>query len=200
MIAIIDYQMGNLKSVQKSFEGIGFKAKITNDSKIIKKAKGLVIPGVGAFDGAIKNLHEMGMISAIKDFVSSGKPLLGICLGMQLLMTTSEENGLHRGLDLIPGEVLRLPSKVKIPHMGWNSLGLQKQTLLTGKIEKGSYFYFVHSYYVKPQNTEHIVATTEYGIEFCSIIEKENIMGVQFHPEKSSYLGQKILINFGEMI
>ncbi len=200
MIAIIDYQMGNLKSVQKSLETVGYKTIVTADPDKINNADAVIIPGVGAFSGAVENLQKVGMTAAINDFVNTGKPLLGICLGMQLLMSASEENGLHRGLDLIPGEVLKLLSTVKIPHMGWNSVQPKNASTLTGGIEKDSYFYFVHSYYVKPYDNKHIVAVTEYGIEFCSIIQKENIMGVQFHPEKSSSLGQKILINFGRMI
>ncbi|KUO53537.1 MAG: imidazole glycerol phosphate synthase subunit HisH [Desulfitibacter sp. BRH_c19] len=200
MIEIIDYGMGNLRSVQKSLEGIGYKAAITSNPERIARANGVILPGVGAFADAIDNLKTSGMIEAIREVVKNGKPLLGICLGMQLLMSSSEENGLYQGLDLIDGEVLKIPSTVKVPHMGWNSLAINKNHRLLSGIEENSYFYFVHSYYVNPKNKGYIVASTQYGIDYCSVIAKDNIMGVQFHPEKSSSLGQIILKSFGEMI
>ncbi len=200
MIEIIDYGMGNLRSVQKSLENIGYKAAITSDPEKVAKADGVILPGVGAFADAIDNLKTSGMIEAIWKVVEEGKPFLGICLGMQMLMSVSEENGLHKGLGLIDGEVLKIPSTVKVPHMGWNSLAINRNHKLLANIQENSYFYFVHSYYVMPKNREYIVASTQYGIDYCSVIAKENIMGVQFHPEKSSSLGQIILKNFGEMI
>lgn len=200
MITIIDYGMGNLRSVQKSLEGIGYKAEITSDPDKVAVSSGVIVPGVGAFADAIKNLKANGMADAIVEVVKEGKPLLGICLGMQLLMTVSEENGLHNGLGLIEGQVLKIPSTVKVPHMGWNSIKINREHKLISGIKDNSYFYFVHSYYVRPDNEDYIVAYTHYGIDYCSIIARDNVMGIQFHPEKSSSLGQQILRNFGEMI
>lgn len=200
MIEIIDYGMGNLRSVQKSLQSLGYKAAITSDPEKIASADGVILPGVGAFADAISNLKSSEMVEAISKVVQDGKPFLGICLGMQLLMSASEENGWHHGLGLIEGEVLKIPSTVKVPHMGWNSLAINQNHQLLSGIQENSYFYFVHSYYVQPKNREYIVASTQYGIDYCSVIAKDNIMGVQFHPEKSSSLGQIILKNFGEMI
>lgn len=205
MIKIIDYGMGNLRSVQKSLEGVGYKAEITSDPDKVKKASGVILPGVGAFADAIDNLKSGGMADAVKHIVKEGKPLLGICLGMQLLMTVSEENGLYDGLGVIEGQVLKIPSQqtrstLKVPHMGWNAVTINTEHRLISGIEDNSYFYFVHSYYVKPDNEKYIVTNTNYGIDYCSVIAKDNVMGIQFHPEKSSSLGQKILKNFGEMI
>ncbi|MEW6623927.1 MAG: imidazole glycerol phosphate synthase subunit HisH [Bacillota bacterium] len=200
MIIIIDYGMGNLRSVQKSLERNGFNALISSDPDKVKDAAGLILPGVGAFADAMDNLINSGMAEAIKEFVKTGKPFLGICLGMQLMLTTSEENGWYQGLDLIQGEVLKLPTSVKVPHMGWNTLKLTKEHPLIKGIEDGSYFYFVHSYYVSTANDDDTVALSHYGIDFCALMAKDNIMGVQFHPEKSSLLGQVILKNFGRMV
>nr|WP_277995544.1 imidazole glycerol phosphate synthase subunit HisH [Desulfitibacter alkalitolerans] len=200
MITIIDYGMGNLRSVQKSLEGVGYKAEITSDPEKVAAASGIILPGVGAFADAIENLKTSGMVDAIMHVVKEGKPLLGICLGMQLLMTVSEENGFYDGLGIIEGQVLKIPSIVKVPHMGWNSITIKRDHKLISGVKNNSYFYFVHSYYVKPDNEEYAAASTHYGIDYCSIIARDNVMGIQFHPEKSSSLGQKILRNFGEMI
>ncbi len=200
MIVIIDYGMGNLRSVQKSLEAMGYNTLIASDPDQLKMASKVILPGVGAYEDAMKNLEEIGMDQAIKDFVQTGRPFLGICLGMQMLMSVSEENGFHKGLDLVPGQVLKLPTSVKVPHMGWNSLDFQRSIPLTNGIRDGNFLYFVHSYYVKLNNVNYSVATTDYGMNFCSIVAKDNILGVQFHPEKSSSLGQNILKNFGEMM
>ena len=200
MITIIDYGMGNLRSVQKSLEGVGYKAEITSDPDKVAAASGIILPGVGAFADAIENLKTSGMVDAIMHVIKKGKPLLGICLGMQLLMTVSEENGFYNGLGVIEGQVLKIPATVKVPHMGWNSITVKREHKLISGVKNNSYFYFVHSYYVKPDNEEYAAAYTHYGIDYCSIIAKDNVMGIQFHPEKSSSLGQIILRNFGEMI
>lgn len=200
MIKIIDYGMGNLRSVQKALEKLGFQADITSLSSEIAAAQGVILPGVGAFEDAMANLKSSGLVDSIRKVVEKGVPLLGICLGMQMLLSTSEENGLHEGLDLIPGKVLRLPEKVTVPHMGWNRLEVKKEHPLVTGINPGDFVYFVHSYYVAPDKADSVVCETDYGINFASVIAKDNIMGIQFHPEKSSSVGLKILRNYGEMV
>ncbi len=204
MIAIIDYGMGNLRSVQKAFERIGHSAVVTRDKKIINDADKIVLPGVGAFPDCMKNLADLGLIEPIIKGVEAGKPFLGICLGLQLLFTESEEFGTHKGLDIIKGRVIRFPeglssngTRLKIPHMGWNEIRMKKKTPVLDGIPEGSYLYFVHSYYVVPQDKDIIATTTYYGVEFVSSIWKDNIFACQFHPEKSQQAGLKILVNFG---
>jgi glutamine amidotransferase len=205
MIAIIDYGMGNLRSVQKGFEKVGYEATVTADPKVVLEADKVVLPGVGAFRDCIRNLEEGGFIEPILKVVRAGRPFLGICLGLQLLFTESEEFGLHKGLDIIPGRVVRFPEgmtengeKLAVPHMGWNQLAMQHGSPLFAGIPDGTNVYFVHSYYVKPDDSGVVAATTNYGIEFCSAICRDNVMATQFHPEKSQELGLKILKNFGE--
>lgn len=193
MILILDYGMGNLRSVSKAFEEVGAEVLISSHPDFIKQAKGLVIPGVGAFGKGMENLKKLNIIQDIQKAVRDKKPLLGICLGMQLLFTESFEHGIHQGLNLIGGEVVRFEG-VKIPHMGWNQVRV-KSEMFTG-IPKDSFFYFAHSYYVVPENSKVGVGMTNYGISFPSVIEKEPIFGVQFHPEKSGKWGLKFLENF----
>ncbi len=206
MIAIIDYGMGNLRSVQKGFEKVGFEAVVTADPKLVLEADRVVLPGVGAFRDCIRNLEEGGFIEPILKVVREGRPFLGICLGLQLLFTESEEFGLHKGLDIIPGRVVRFPEgmtengeKLAVPHMGWNQLTLKKETPLFRGIADGTNVYFVHSYYVKPDDPAVVATTTSYGIDFCSAVCRDNVMATQFHPEKSQENGLKILKNFGEL-
>jgi len=199
MICIIDYRMGNLRSVQKGFEKVGNSAFITNKSREITKAKKLVLPGVGAFGKAIDSIHELRLRNTILKMVSDGIPLLGICLGMQLLLEKSEESNRAQGLKLIPGVVKRFQSGKKIPHIGWNQINIKKSIPLLNNIPDGSYFYFVHSYFSHPADNEHIYANTDYEEEFPSIIGRDNIYGIQFHPEKSQDLGLQILKNFAEL-
>ncbi len=206
MIAIIDYGMGNLRSVQKGFEKVGFEAVVTSDPKAILGAERIVLPGVGAFRDCMKNLEQGGFIDPILRVINEGRPFLGICLGLQLLFSESEEFGNNRGLGLIPGRVLRFPAgmtrggeELKVPHMGWNSLSIKQCDGLFNGIPDGTYFYFVHSYYVMPEDPSVIAATTDYGMEFCSSVRKDNIVATQFHPEKSQERGLAILRNFGEM-
>lgn len=206
MIAIIDYGMGNLRSVQKGFEKAGFEAVVTSDPKAILGAERIVLPGVGAFRDCMKNLEQGGFIDPILKVINEGRPFLGICLGLQLLFSESEEFGLHRGLGLIPGRVLRFPAgmtregeELKVPHMGWNRLSIKRRDGLFNGIPDGAYFYFVHSYYVMPEDPSVTAATTDYGMEFCSSVRKDNIVATQFHPEKSQERGLAILRNFGEM-
>jgi glutamine amidotransferase len=206
MIAIIDYGMGNLRSVQKAFEKVGYEARVTSDPKVVLEAERIVLPGVGAFRDCIRNLEEGGFIEPILRVIREGRPFLGICLGLQLLFTESEEFGLHRGLDVIPGRVVRFADglkdgdeDLKVPHMGWNQLAVKRRPPALAGIADGSNFYFVHSYYVKPDDPSVVATTTEYGGEFCSSIWKDNIVATQFHPEKSQEKGLAILKNFGEM-
>jgi glutamine amidotransferase len=200
MIKIIDYGMGNLRSVQKTFEKLGYEAQITSKPVDIEKAKGIILPGVGAFEDAIKNLKLSGLVESIYEAVNKGVPFLGICLGMQMLLSISEENGIHEGLNIIPGKVIRLPGKVTVPHMGWNQIEIKKQHPLLKGINVGDFVYFVHSYYVVPDDYDNTVCVTDYGVKFSSIIADKNIMGIQFHPEKSGGVGLKILENYGELV
>ncbi len=196
MIAIIDYGMGNLRSVQKAFEFMGFNAHITDNKKLLEEASHIVLPGVGAFADAIRSLNDSGACDAIKREIKKGKPFLGICLGMQLLFEKSFENGEHEGLGLIPGTVVPFAGeRLKVPHMGWNSLLNCKSALLSGM--GGSYAYFVHSYIAKGVPEENIAAWTDYSGRFPAAVNKENIYGLQFHPEKSDETGLLILRRFG---
>lgn len=206
MIAIIDYGMGNLRSVQKAFEKVGYEARVTSDPQVVLEAERIVLPGVGAFRDCIRNLEEGGFIEPILRVIREGRPFLGICLGLQLLFTESEEFGLHRGLDVIPGRVVRFADglkdgdeDLKVPHMGWNQLAVKRRPPALAGIPDGANFYFVHSYYVKPDDPAVVATTTDYGGEFCSSVWKDNIVATQFHPEKSQEKGLAILKNFGEM-
>ena len=196
MIAILDYGVGNLRSISKALEFVGAKIKITKDYEDIEKSDAIVLPGVGAFTNAMNELKPL--VKVIKSYT---RPILGICLGMQLFFTKSEEGGISEGLNLIEGRVVKFPSSVKIPHMGWNSIRIisNKSKLLNG-IKSGEYFYFVHSYYCIPKEEDVKIATTLYGVEFSSVIEKENIFATQFHPEKSGEAGLKIIRNFVNIV
>ena len=193
--------MGNVRSVAKAFESIGAKIEVTANKNKLASAKALVLPGVGAFSAGMKNLRKFKLIPEIEKAVNEGKPFLGICLGLQLLFTESEEHGRHKGLNLIPGEVVRFKSNLKIPHMGWNTITKvttrkRQSTGLLNGIPDGSYFHFVHSYFVLPLKRQYILARCKYGRNFACVAGKDNIFGIQFHPEKSSDLGLKILKNF----
>lgn len=205
MIAIIDYGMGNLRSVQKGFEKVGCDAVVTADPKVVLEAEKIVLPGVGAFRDCMRNLEQGGFIEPILRVIAEGRPFLGICLGLQLLFSEGEEFGVHRGLDVIPGKVVRFPEgmmeggeKLPVPHMGWNQLSFRQRPAAFEGIEEGTNVYFVHSYYVLPDDPSVIATTTRYGIEFCSSIRKDNIVATQFHPEKSQETGLRILRNFAE--
>jgi glutamine amidotransferase len=206
MIAIIDYGMGNLRSVQKGFEKVGFEAVVTTDPRLVLEAERVVLPGVGAFRDCIRNLETGGFVEPIQRVIREGRPFLGICLGLQLLFTESEEFGLHRGLDIIPGRVVRFPDgmheggeRLAVPHMGWNQISFRAASPVFAGIAEGSDVYFVHSYYVKPDDPSVVATTTGYGIEFCSSVRKDNVVATQFHPEKSQEVGLTILKNFGDM-
>ncbi len=199
MIAIIDYGMGNLRSVQKAFEKVGAAAIITQKPEDIKKAAKVVLPGVGAMKPAIEKLEALDLIPTIKETIKSGKPFLGICLGLQLLFDESNEGGKVRGLGIVPGNVTRF-TKLKVPHMGWNQIQIKNQecAILKG-ISNLANVYFCHSYFVAPKNTAATAALTDYGVHFTSAFAENNIFGVQFHPEKSQETGLKILKNFTEL-
>ena len=202
MIAIIDYGMGNLRSVQKGFERMGREAVVTRDPRTILDASKVVLPGVGAFPDCMRNLEEFGLIDAVKQSIASGKPFLGICLGLQLLFTESEEFGISKGLDIIKGRVVRFKGPefkdLKIPHMGWNSVSIKRRPAAMQDVPDGSNVYFVHSFHVVPEDPGVIATTTTYGIDFVSSVWKDNVFAVQFHPEKSQALGLSILKRFGE--
>lgn len=200
MIAIIDYGMGNLRSVHKGFEKVGVKTAVVSDPALVDKADGVVLPGVGAFADAMANLRSAGMVEAILRSVKEGKPFLGICLGQQLLFDASEEWGYTEGLGIFPGQVRRLPEGLKVPHMGWNQIEIVRPDPLLEGIPDRSSFYFVHSYAVDPADKEIVLTQTEYGVHFASIVGKNRVYGIQFHPEKSSALGMKILENFGRVV
>jgi len=201
MIAIIDYGMGNLRSVQKGFERVGSSALITSDPAQVAAADKVVLPGVGAFEDAISELRRLNLDRPVLDAVHSGKPFLGICLGLQLLFDVSYENGRHKGLGVVPGEVVRfqLPKEYSVPHMGWNQLAIRKPTPILHGLDEGTYVYFVHSYYVVPEDKSVIAAETDYGGPFCSMIAFDNVFATQFHPEKSQSDGLRMLKNFAEM-
>lgn len=206
MIAIIDYGMGNLRSVQKGFEKVGFEAVVTADPSVVLEAERVVLPGVGAFGDCMRNLEQGGFVEPILKVIQDGRPFLGICVGMQMLLTDSTEFGLTRGLDVIPGHVLRFPEnmvangeRLKVPHMGWNQLSIKTAAPIFKGIDDGVNVYFVHSYYEMPDDRSAVAATSEYGLTFCAAIWKDNIVATQFHPEKSQEIGLRILKNFGEM-
>jgi imidazole glycerol-phosphate synthase subunit HisH len=201
MIAIIDYQMGNLRSVQKALERVGHAAVITSNPGEIAAAERVILPGVGAFEDAIAELRRRDLVPAIKDVIAADKPFLGICLGLQLLFDVGYENGVHEGLGIVSGECVRfeLPQEYKVPHMGWNGLQIRRRAPVLEGIAEGTNFYFVHSYYVKPRDVEVIAAETDYGGDFCSMIWRGNLFATQFHPEKSQADGLRLLRNFAEL-
>lgn len=200
MIAIIDYGMGNLRSVEKAFEKIGAKALVTRDIVKIDEAQAIVLPGVGAFKDCMDNLEKFDLIPVLKGSIRSGKPFLGICLGLQLLFSYSEEGLGREGLDLLKGRVKRFQSDLKIPQMGWNQISIKKESPLLKGVKDDAYLYFVHSYYVEPEEKDVILTQTFYGVNFVSSIEKGNIFATQFHPEKSQDIGLKILENFSKLL
>jgi glutamine amidotransferase len=202
MIAIIDYGMGNLRSVQKALERVGYPAIIVSTPEALKQAQGIVLPGVGAFGDTMDNLRAQGLDRAIKQEIAAGKPFLGVCLGLQVLFEGSEEMGSYQGLGILPGRVRRFAGGLKVPHMGWNQVNLRQcpdNPLFQGIPDK-SYFYFVHSYYVEPVDKAIVSGATEYGITFTSMVARGNLFGVQFHPEKSSDIGQRVYANFGRLV
>jgi glutamine amidotransferase len=199
-IVIVDYGMANLRSVQKAFEKVGAGAVISADPNAFADADKLVLPGVGAFRDAIARLREANFVNPIKRHIDQGKPFLGICLGLQLLFTRSYEDGVHEGLDIFPGEIVRFENVpgLKVPHMGWNQLRIRKPAPIFRDLPPEPSVYFVHSYYVKPKDASIIAAETDYPTPFTSVIWKDNVMATQFHPEKSQKVGLAMLRNFVE--
>ena len=229
MIAIIDSGIANLRSVEKGFEKVGVVARVVQEPRLLRDAAGIVLPGVGAFADGIAMLETAGFIEPLRREIESGKPILGICLGLHFLFSESEEFGLHKGLDILPGRVRRFPdtvrssveglrraplgsepqgrrqssrhrpSRLKVPHMGWNRVQLQGAVPIMEGIPDGSYFYFVHSYYVEPDEEGVVAGITEYGVAFTSMIWRDHLFATQFHPEKSQALGLRLLANFGKL-
>lgn len=198
MITIVDYQMGNLRSVQKAIEKVGGEAKISSDGAEIADAEKLVLPGVGAFGDAMTELRRRNLDQPIRDFIDSGRPFLGICLGLQLLFQRSYEHGQHEGLGVLEGEVVRfdLPGEYKVPHMGWNTVTKQSDVPILNGTPNGTHFYFVHSYFVVPTDPDVVALQSDYGGKFCAMIRRDNLYATQFHPEKSQADGLALLRAF----
>ena len=201
MIAIIDYDAGNIRSVEKALTYLGEESVVSRDPETLFQADKVILPGVGSFGDAMENLHKYGLVSVIRDVIKEGKPFLGICLGLQLLFESSEETPGVEGLGILKGRILRIPPapSLKIPHMGWNSLHLQNNGRLFRDIPEDTYVYFVHSYYLHAEEPEIVKAVTDYSTEIHASVEKDNVFACQFHPEKSSRYGLKILENFAKL-
>ncbi|MCI0419219.1 MAG: imidazole glycerol phosphate synthase subunit HisH [Acidobacteria bacterium] len=199
MITIVDYAINNLRSVEKAFASMNLPVEVSDDPERIRSAEKLVLPGVGAFADAMNNLQTKNLIAAIRESVRAGTPLLGLCLGLQLLFSESEEFGRTEGFRFIPGKVRRLPDRLPVPHIGWNQLHLQRSDPLLEGIREDSFVYFVHSYYAEPEDKEDVLATTDYAIEFPAIARRGNVWATQFHPEKSQDVGLRMLKNFAAM-
>ncbi len=198
-IAIIDYQAGNLRSVQKALERYGAETIITSEPDRIESAAGVVFPGQGANDSSMRNLRRKELVEPIKAFIEGGRPFLGVCLGLQLLMEGSDE-GVEPGLGVLRGWVRQLPPGLKVPHMGWNRVELQTRHPLLKGVPNGSYFYFVHSYYADPNDESLVTGKTTYGVEFCSAVAWDSVLAVQFHPEKSGQTGLRVYENFVRLV
>ncbi len=198
MMCVVDYGVGNLRSITRGLEKAGAKVKLTRSVEDLIEAEAVVLPGVGAFRDALKNIEPLRNI--LLQEVKNGKPFLGICLGLQILFEESTEGGRTQGLSLIKGKVVKLPDSVKVPHIGWNTIEIKKRNPLLNDVAEGAYFYFVHSYYAIPEDEEVIVATTKYGVEFPSVICNGNIFATQFHPEKSGEVGLRVLRNFVRVV
>lgn len=211
-IIMIDYGASNIRSAQKAFEHIGADVQLTDDPEVVRRASKLVLPGVGAFGSGMAGLDRHNLPEAIQESVRRGVPFLGICVGMQLMFTEGHEMGIHQGLDLLPGKVVKFPDSLtvknsqstinhlKVPHMGWNQLEPAWENPLLDDIQAGDYTYFVHSYYCDPEDATAVLAWTDYGFPFASVVAKDNIYGLQFHPEKSQNVGLTILKNFVEKL
>lgn len=201
-IAIVDYGMGNLRSVEKALEKVGGKPLVTRDPEAVRSAQAVVLPGVGAFGACMENLRKYGLDKVVLDVIERGTPFFGICLGMQLLFEESEEFGPVHGLGVLPGRVVRFPASAErpVPHMGWNQIRVCAEVPHLRNVADGSFVYFVHSYYVVPANGEVVATTTEYGVEFASAVHWKNIFATQYHPEKSQRVGLALLRNFVEAV
>lgn len=202
MIAIIDYGAGNIQSVNKSLKYIGCDALVTRDKDVILKADGAVLPGVGSFGDTMDTMNSYGIKDTVLDYIKTNKPFLGICLGLQLLFPESEESPNKKGLSVLDGSIVKIPSGegLKIPHIGWNSLDIKKTDGIFKGIEQNSYVYFVHSYYLKAKEQSIVAAQTQYGVTIDAAVEKDNVIATQFHPEKSGETGLKMLKNFADIV
>lgn len=199
MITIIDYHLNNLRSLENTLRRLGHDTCVTSEAEDVRAAEKLVLPGVGAFGDAMRNLYELGLAELIIQKVSEGTPMLGVCLGMQLLFGESEEFGRHSGLGLLSGKIQRIPEGVHIPHMGWNQLYRKRADPVLEGIDEGSFVYFVHSYYASPEDRDLVIATTDYGIDVPAVVGAGNVWATQFHPEKSQHVGARILDNFARL-
>ena len=201
IIAIVDYDAGNIKSVEKALQFLGQEPVVTRDKETLLQAEKVIVPGVGAFGDAMGKMHQYGLVEVLREIAAKGTPLLGICLGLQLFFESSEETPGVEGLGLLPGKIVRIPDKegFKIPHMGWNSIQINPASRLLKGIEEGAYVYFVHSYYLQAENEADVAATTDYVVNIHAAAEHENIFATQFHPEKSGEIGLRILKNFIEL-
>jgi len=199
MIAVIDYSAGNLRSVVNAITRLGYVPEVTDDPEVLLRARAVVLPGVGAAADTMANLNRLGLVDTIKQVITDGKPFLGICMGLQLLFTGTEEGGWHQCLGVFPGTVKRLPHGQKIPHMGWNQMRQKRKHPVLNGIPDKSDFYFVHSYYVDAEDRSLVLGETAYGLDFCSIIARDKLVATQFHPEKSGETGLKLYDNFFKM-
>ena len=201
MITVVDYGVGNLHSVAKALEKVGAETRVTSDWRDVEKSDGVVLPGVGAFKDSMDAMHRSDLAKAIKSFIQSGKPFLGVCVGLQMLFSESEEFGKSKGLDVFAGKVVKFDQGQKVPHMGWNQIQIKKQgnPLLKG-LKDGDFLYFVHSFYVVPENSNITATQTAYGLDFTSMVWEKNVFGTQFHPEKSQGVGLKIYENFKDLV
>ncbi|MCS6802962.1 MAG: imidazole glycerol phosphate synthase subunit HisH [Chloroflexota bacterium] len=196
MIAVVNYGAGNLRSVAKALEKVGAPIVVTSDPSEVERADAVILPGVGAAADTMSGLREAGLVAPLRAAVKAGKPFFGVCIGLQVLLTVSDENGGAACLDIVPGRVRRLPAGLKVPHMGWNEVVLKARHPLFDGIPNGSYFYFVHSYYADPDDPAVVLGETEYGIRFPAVLAAENLVATQFHPEKSGPLGLRLYENF----
>ena len=199
-IAIVDYGAGNLRSVAHAVEHVGLRATVTDDPSIITSAEGVILPGVGAAADTMRNLEAAGLVDVVKDVIHRGTPFLGVCMGLQALFTASEEGGTHRCLDLLPGAVRRFSPGLSIPHMGWNQVRQVVPHPFFDGVPDGAHFYFVHSYYVDPADPSVVAGRTDYGVDFASVVIRDNLMATQFHPEKSGEHGLRLYANFGRIV
>lgn len=198
-IAIIDYGVGNLRSVEKAFTSQDIEAVVTSDVKILSKADKLVLPGVGAFKACMDGLKARGFDELVLESANAGKPIIGLCVGLQMMFDEGHEFGVHKGLGLMPGRVVRFPEKLRVPHIGWNQVEFKKDHPIFNGLTSQTFFYFVHSYYVEARDESNVLGVTDYGMRYASICGRDNIVGVQFHPEKSQTAGLKLLKNFAEL-
>lgn len=197
-VVIVDYGAGNLRSVQRAVERAGFHPLVTDRPEEVLKARAVIVPGVGAAADTMRNLRAHGMDAPVRELIAAGTPFLGVCMGLQALLTGSEEGGGQECLDILPGRVRRLPGGQKVPHIGWNEVHQRRPHPIFRGIPDDSYFYFVHSYYAEPENLETVIGETEYGLSFASVVAWENVVATQFHPEKSGAMGLRLYANFLE--